>query len=784
MIPVLLEYNPIHDNTRRHVVENSGSGFPKYDYCVISVFPTTWVYKISANHFKSYFIAISKKEYNKLVGGKMKKTRYFISHLFVVLSCISFISATCLAATYYVDNNHTSASDNNPGTQNLPWLTINKAAQTMLPGDTTYIRNGTYNERVVTARSGTSTEGYITFSAYPGEKPAIDGTGVTTGNNGIIIIHSYIKIIGLEVRNWNDNAIWTEQAGFLEVSDCEVHQVSGGIGLSDGTHDFVLNRVEMHHFDLYGFDASHGIGGAACYNGTLNDCVAHTCRDQTQNVDGFALGHGTQNNFVLNRCEVYGVFDGFDISAANTTLNRCSAHDCGNSGFKLWQDNVKLVNCIGYNSSIANVELDWDGESGKTTLQNCTFVNGGDFNVWVENSGDSLDMFNCILAGGDGIGLAFEQMGTSNYQGDYNLFHITSDGRMIAVGYEDEFFLTDVESGSWTTYSNQDSHSVVVHELSEIFVAPASFDFHILSTSSAVDTGVSTNAPNEDFDGDSRPQGAGYDIGADEYSTGSGLDSGYLVTTDLWIRSVINTEEKGPIEAVWKKGGEDTTSRGDRVIWGHFYASPNDVTWGSENNPDLFVKIWFDVSGRVDVNYFHVSVPDIEVYSDYPYNGTADQQGTTTISRRYIRQYYQGGQSNSDENYEDGNPPSGYSPAGNPSGYSTINDLRIGSMINTVEKGSIAAAWRLGGQDTTARGDQVVWGLFYANTSDVTWGSSNNPDLFVKIWFDVGGRVDVNFFHVSVPDIEVYSDLPTDGDYDQKGTTIMDNRYIRHEYWR
>ena len=263
---------------------------------------------------------------------------------------------------------------------------------------------------------------------------------------------------------------------------------------------------------------------------------------------------------------------------------------------------------------------------------------------------------------------------------------------------------------------------------------------------------------------------------------GDGGGGGNFVTSDLWIKAVINTEEKGPIKAVWKKGGEDTTSRGDRVIWGHFYASPSDVTWGSENNPDLFVKIWFDVSGRVDVNYFHVSVPDIEVYSDYRYDGTVDEYGTTTMSRRYIRQYYENGQSNSDENCEDGNPPSGYSPTGNPFGYSTINDLRIGSMINTIEKGPIDAVWRLGGQDTTSRGDQVVWGHFYANPLDVTWGSQNNPDLFMKIWFDVSGRVDVNFFHVSVPDIEVYSDLPSEGAYDQKGTTIMDNRYIRHEY--
>ena len=42
----------------------------------------------------------------------------------------------------------------------------------------------------------------------------------------------------------------------------------------------------------------------------------------------------------------------------------------------------------------------------------------------------------------------------------------------------------------------------------------------------------------------------------------------------------------------------------------------------------------------------------------------------------------------SEDNYEDGNPPSGYTAMGNPSGCSAINDLRIGSIV---EKGSIDA---------------------------------------------------------------------------------------------
>jgi hypothetical protein len=259
--------------------------------------------------------------------------------------------------------------------------------------------------------------------------------------------------------------------------------------------------------------------------------------------------------------------------------------------------------------------------------------------------------------------------------------------------------------------------------------------------------------------------------------------TGNQITSDLWIAAVINTTEKGPVEAVWQKGGEDTTSRGDTVLWGYFYANPSDVSWGSLNNPEIFVKVWFDANGRVDVNFFHVSVPDIEVYSDYEYDGIVDEQGTTTTSQRYIRQYYEKGQSAADVQTEDGIPPSGYSQTGSPYAYTTSGALDIGAMINTDEKGLIDAVFRQGGQDITSRGDKVVWGHFYANSTDVSWGSSENPELFVKVWFDASGRIDVNFFHVSVPNIQVYSDYDSDSSWKQSATTVIADRYTRHEYW-
>jgi len=121
--------------------------------------------------------------------------------------------------------------------------------------------------------------------------------------------------------------------------------------------------------------------------------------------------------------------------------------------------------------------------------------------------------------------------------------------------------------------------------------------------------------------------------------------SGYMVTDELRIAAQIRTES-GLIDAFFHKGGEDTTARGDTAIWGYFYADPAYVSWGSRNNPEVYVKIWFDVTGRTDVNFFHVSVPEITVFSACPWDGTTyDRNGPLTTDDRYVRHEYQVGKS-------------------------------------------------------------------------------------------------------------------------------------------
>jgi hypothetical protein len=272
--------------------------------------------------------------------------------------------------------------------------------------------------------------------------------------------------------------------------------------------------------------------------------------------------------------------------------------------------------------------------------------------------------------------------------------------------------------------------------------------------------------------------------------------SGTYITPDLWISAEINTVDKGMIEAIWKEGGQDVTARGDRVIWGYFYANPADVDWGDPMNPDLFVKIWFDVDRHVYISYLHVSVPEISVFSRFnPHSSwqeTLNLKNTTDLDHRYAGHYYfyldrmngyeWGYNPVSESQLEDGASPSGQVISTAPPGVNLIHNLRIGAVIKTADKGDLRASWKPGGQGLTARGDTVLWGYFYADPAVMSWGSTQNPDLFVKIWFDVSGPVYVDYYHASVPDICVYSDLPSEGPFNDSGITLLKNRLVEHRY--
>jgi hypothetical protein len=408
-----------------------------------------------------------------------------------------------------------NGSDANPGTIDRPWATAQFAAESATPGTLVYFRAGTYRQGFSTARGG-SAGAKIAFAAYPGETPIFDGTGIDRGN-GIILAHDHVVLHGLTVAGWSSTAIWVEHAAQFAIANTVVHDVPFGIGVGPGSHDFTISGCEAHHFRGFGYDVTCE-AGSECYNGVFRDCTAHTASDPEQNVDGFALGHRYTRDFRFERCTTYGVYDGFDISGRNTTLDRCVARNCRNGGFKLWQSNIVLNNCLAHDNQQTNVELDWDDAVGPTMgtlLANCTFVNASVFNVVVENGASELRMDNTIVGGGDNIGLCFLAGRASAYSGDNNLFHNDNPNRMIVVFDTDREYATS-DLASWRADEGEDRLSTAIASLASAFVNLDGDDYHLAAGSPAIDAANCSRAPIFDFDGLSRPQGAGCDIGAYE----------------------------------------------------------------------------------------------------------------------------------------------------------------------------------------------------------------------------------------------------------------------------
>ncbi len=96
-----------------------------------------------------------------------------ITSLLAIVLCVNIS-----AREFHVAKN---GNDNNPGSFEEPFLTIQNAANVALPGDVITIYEGLYRERITPLRGGKSDINRIIYQAAPGEKVEIKGSEIVKG---------------------------------------------------------------------------------------------------------------------------------------------------------------------------------------------------------------------------------------------------------------------------------------------------------------------------------------------------------------------------------------------------------------------------------------------------------------------------------------------------------------------------------------------------------------------------------------------------------------------------
>jgi parallel beta-helix repeat protein len=199
------------------------------------------------------------------------------------------------ADTYYVTTN---GRDSNPGTEDQPFRTLDRGAWALMPGDTLYVKNGTYTGTLAFfgIPSGTSWDNPVTIAAYPGHSPVLQ----PSPDDYVFYISytSYMVINGFLIDGTNGNVAGikiTDGASHIRIQNSEVAYTADGIEVNDGAEGNEFMNLQLHDNTYYGIYI-------ASSNNVVEGCSIH-------NNGGYGIhaysGAGEVNNNLIRNNEIY-----------------------------------------------------------------------------------------------------------------------------------------------------------------------------------------------------------------------------------------------------------------------------------------------------------------------------------------------------------------------------------------------------------------------------------------------------------------------------------------------
>ncbi len=401
-----------------------------------------------------------------------------------ILTSVFVPTFVAYAATYYVA---TTGSDGNPGTEKQPWRTIAYSVNSIVAGDTVYVKGGVYNEGTIRFRRSGTKSAPIKLLNAPGESPVIHCIDPKQIHR-IILQHEsgdrfpigWITIEGFEIRN-----CWEGIKGYnIHDSTFRGNWIHNNLNqgfLGSGTR-VVFDRNRVNHNGPFSKNpASTKVHGLYA-NGT-----AWTI---TNNLFYDNLGYGIQ------------------LNGASGSIYDSSKH--AGPEFAVSHNWVIANNTIAYNVYRAGMVI-WGSTCNNARIEN---------NIFYKNS---------VKLGSSAVqGIDFASTGCTGLEIRNNLFYASGAGGTRAISS------TPTEGVHYTQSDN------LINVSAPAFVnagaaLPPSPNFALTAQSPAIDAGRSLDITKIAIDGTARPQGRAYDIGAYEY-TADGNNQSPDAPTALRVR--------------------------------------------------------------------------------------------------------------------------------------------------------------------------------------------------------------------------------------------------------
>ena len=472
--------------------------------------------------------------------------------------------------SFFVASN---GSDTNPGTQPNPWRTIQFAVDQVAPGDTIYVRAGTYNESVALNQEGI--EGNpITLKAYGdeavtingGEAPAItaltsqwEGTqywiieGFTLDSNAEYTIEfsiwSAFSSNHMVIRN---NYI----RGAAKVSGSynlfEGNEVDGSQhkGSEDGVQEFeelshhnVYRNNHIHHFSSRGIWSEYRTHDSIFENNYIHHIENGDGQEQGIDLDGFGSvvwRHTVRGNHIHYVDKVpIALENTFDSVVENNIIHDSSrgiavinyGGDVG-SGWGTGRCEVG-----GENNQYGDTDGDDDcrgNNTGNIIRQNLIYDINTNAAIMIHTAGGIRIMGNTIHnKNTTAVGIYLDSSDycqeieirgniiSESRQGAINIQNVDSlvqDSNNLIQSPEgiDDYYIAG-NGFSLAQYKMMTGKGVGSVDADPQFVDSLGYNFRLKESSPAIDTGFNIESTTDIY-GNPRPQGLAYDMGVYEYN--------------------------------------------------------------------------------------------------------------------------------------------------------------------------------------------------------------------------------------------------------------------------